>query len=49
MRRQNRRRSIEYYFRGKANIKLHTMLTVLAYQARQITRLRGVVVVDKAS
>ena len=33
-----------HYFRGKANIELHTLLTALAYQARQITRLRGMVV-----
>ena len=38
-----------HYFRGKANIKLHTMLTALAHQARQLARLRGEVVVDKAA
>lgn len=37
-----------HYFRGKANITLHTLLTTLAYQARQIAQLRGVVV-DKAA
>ena len=37
-----------HYFRGKANITLHTLLTALAYQARQIAKLRGVVV-DKAA
>ena len=37
-----------HYFRGKANVELHTLLTALAYQARQIARLRGVVV-DKAA
>lgn len=30
-----------HYFRGKANIELHTLLTALAYQARQIARLSG--------
>ena len=39
----------EHYFRGKANITLHTLLTVLAIQARQTARLRGVEVVDKAA
>ena len=37
-----------HYFPGKANIKLHTMLTALAYQARHIMRLRGDAV-DKAA
>lgn len=37
-----------HYFRGKANVELHTLLTALAYQAHQIARLRGVVV-DKAA
>ena len=30
-----------HYFRGKANIELHTMLTALAYQGRQTARLSG--------
>jgi len=38
-----------HYFRGKANIKLHTMLTALAYQALQITRLKCGGIVDKAA
>lgn len=38
-----------HYFRGKANIELHTMLTALGYQARQLARLRGEVVVDMAA
>lgn len=36
-----------HHFRGKANITLRTLLTTLAYQARQIAQL-GVVVGDKA-
>ena len=38
-----------HYFRGKANIELHTKLTALGYLARQLAQLRGAVVVDKAA
>ena len=38
-----------HYFRGKANIELHTLLTALGYLARQIAQLRGPVVVDRAA
>ena len=39
----------EHYFRGEANVKLHTLLTVLAYQALQSAQLSGAVLVDKAA
>ena len=38
-----------HYFRGKANIELHTMLTALAYQGRQTARLSGAAAVDRAA
>ncbi len=38
-----------HYLRGKANIELHTLLTALAYQARQVARLSGVAVLDRAA
>ena len=39
----------EHYFREQANIELHTLLTALASQGRQIARLSGVAVVDRAA
>ncbi len=38
-----------HHFRGKANIELHTLLTVMAYLAHQVAQLSGAVVVDKAA
>jgi len=38
-----------HHFRGEANVKLHTLLTVLAYQALQSAQLSGAVLVDKAA
>ncbi|MCY3638867.1 MAG: transposase, partial [Chloroflexi bacterium] len=39
----------EHYFRGEANVKLHTLLTVMAYLALQLAQLSGAVLVDKAA
>lgn len=39
----------DHYFRGRANIELHTLLTALAYQALQSAQLSGAVLVDKAA
>ncbi len=38
-----------HYFRGEANVKLHTLLTVMAYLALQSAQLSGAVLVDKAA
>ena len=38
-----------HYFRGQANIELHTMLTALAYQGHQTARLSGAAALDKAA